>query len=239
MLRHLSLQANGKTKVLEQCRHAFCCQCLEQFTQGAGGDASCPLCRAPHSADEAFADAVTLIVRAIMQYGAVSSLNIDSDIRKALEQVLILDPNHFGAMVTLGEALVEAEPIRAQQLLIKAIVESKKPVPPAHLALGKALQTAGNFNGAVSEYRKAIALAKAAKQKNLQAHARMTLAVACEEVGEMEMSLQEYKTAMEVDPTNSIIPFNMGVARLSGLRRGPNGWSTARIAAKVRRQADH
>ena len=131
---------------------------------------------------------------------------VPADILNALERALALDERHIGALVTLGEVLSDQDPEKGQRLLQTAIAQSNEPLPSAHLALGTALKNAGDLNGAVVEYRKAIQSAKqegpatnyyGSVSHGTLAHSHMALAATYEEMGQMESSMSEYEAAIE------------------------------------------
>jgi tetratricopeptide (TPR) repeat protein len=198
-------------KVLATCGHSFCKACIEHLVLCGGGE-TCPLCRVslPDSADKAFIEAATLMIRRERQQPLTSPVD-DGEIRRTLERALALDPHHTGALVTLGETLCDQEPARAQNLLCTAIAESTEPIPAAHMALGSAMGNLGNFEGSVVELRKAIQLAKELGHTIILSNAHMNLAMTYEGMGDFQQSMREYEAAMKVDPTDYLIPFNMGV----------------------------
>lgn len=204
------------------CGHTFCTDCIDQVRQRAYqglNSASCPLCRAPLSADAAFVDAVTIIVRLEQRHGreldgghSAATTEELSQVIRSLERVLEMDDNHIGALITLGEMLSDLEPNRAIPLLRKAIDQSEDPQPAALLALGTALLTLGNMHDAMNEYQKAITTGNQQHNNDVVASAHMKLAIIHEERGQMDLAIEEYEKAMVADPDNYLVPFNLGVA---------------------------
>ena len=113
----------------------------------------------PDSADKAFIEAATLMIRRERQQPLTSPVD-DGEIRRTLERALALDPHDIKLLVTLVEMLIDEEPARAEQLWRTAIAELTESIAPAHMALGKTLRNLGNFEGSVVELRKVIQLAK-------------------------------------------------------------------------------
>jgi tetratricopeptide (TPR) repeat protein len=200
------------------CGHTFCTDCIDQVRLRAHqglNSALCPLCRAPLSAETAFFDAVTIIVRLEQRHGAghfAGTTEELSQVIRSLERVLEMDDNHVGALITLGEMLSDLDPSRAILLLRKAIDQSEDSHPAALLALGTALLTLGNIDDAMNEYQKAITTGNQQRNNGVVATAHMQLAIVYEERGEMDLVVQEYEEAMVADPDNYLVPFNLGVA---------------------------
>jgi tetratricopeptide (TPR) repeat protein len=204
------------------CGHSFCTDCIDQVRQrafqGLNSD-SCPLCRAPLSAETAFLDAVTIIIRLERHGGQLDDGDHSAatteelfQVVRSLERALELDENHIGALITLGEMLSDLEPNRAIPLLRKAIDQSEDPQPAALLALGTALLTLGNIHDAMNEYQKAITTGNQQQNNDVVASAHMKVAIVYEEQGQMDLAVQEYEKAMVADPDNYLVPFNLGVA---------------------------
>jgi tetratricopeptide (TPR) repeat protein len=73
------------------------------------------------------------------------------------------------------------------------------------------MRATGNFAEAVVELRKGIQLAKELGETGTLANAHMILALTYEGMGDFQQSIREYNVAMKADPTDYLIPFNMGL----------------------------
>lgn len=208
------------------CGHTFCKVCIEQMRKhafrGRLNDA-CPICRVPleDTAEKVFMEAVLMMVREnrineLVEVGGESeSYQTDGTMRnvqRSLERALKLDENHPGALICLGEILLaNNKPKRAEQLLRLAI-EIDDTHASAFLALGKSLQMQNKqLADAMEAYERAISVAENSGSNDMLSMSCMKMAMAQEEDGNLDASIRFYNRAATANPTNFLIPFNMGV----------------------------
>jgi Flp pilus assembly protein TadD len=215
------------------CGHTFCSACMAELRkrayQGQLNDA-CPICRVPleATAEKSYMEAILTVARTNRVYelhevdGAsvnslvgTSGIPVDGTmefVRRALERALRLDKNHLGALIALSEMIVAENPKRAERL-VRSAIGIDDSFASAHVGLGKALQRLNRLPDAIAAYERGIAVAQRERNtSDVLSYAWMSLAMAQGQHGNLDASITAYKKAATADPTNFLIPFNMGVS---------------------------
>lgn len=122
----------------------------------------------------------------------------------ALRKTLLLNPRHEGAATSLGHVLAALYRYEEAEEVFREVLRYQPGNAEFYTVYGSAMQTMGRYEAAINAYRKAIEMRH---PKAAEIHENMAAALCMQ--GKYRESIEQYDTALRMEPENARIHSNL------------------------------